>query len=126
MDGEGNAASANNDYVLVWEKTKGRDGVLPRGSAVKRLQKTNCDTTKNTQGWREPLGERKRMPRRETGLEFRQYHNAFARGPWMQLPPEPTIQRVRYDDAVSDDEATINMMRFVAMARLSSVLRQRG
>ncbi|GAP90680.1 putative arylesterase monoxygenase [Rosellinia necatrix] len=120
-----------NGYVVVWDKTKRKeDGeptittegalIVPRGSAAQRLQKTLRYDAEYA-AWREPLGEKARIPPCETVLEFRQYNNALARAAWGQLPPEPTIQRVRYNDVVSRDGATIGVTRFVTVAQLNPV-----
>ncbi|KAI0868037.1 Alpha/Beta hydrolase protein [Hypoxylon argillaceum] len=124
---EGNIISTSNGYVVVWDKTKRQDGdeptvttegalILPHGSAVKRLQKTLRYDAEYA-AWREPLGEKARMPPCETVLEFRQ--SAFARtAAQAQAAPEPSIQRVRYNDVVSPDGATINVVRFATAAQL--------
>ncbi|KAF2968200.1 hypothetical protein GQX73_g5392 [Xylaria multiplex] len=128
-DEEGNIAPTTNDSVVVWDKTKrGEENeplvttegalIMPHGSIVKRLQKT-LRYDGEYAAWWEPRGEKPRMPPCETVLEFRQYNNAFARAAWAKVPPEPTIQRVRYSDVVSHDGATISVMRFVTAAQLS-------
>ncbi|KAI0813526.1 Alpha/Beta hydrolase protein [Xylaria sp. FL0064] len=127
-DEEQSLASTTNDYVVVWDKTRHRDGneplvttegalILPSGSAIKRLQKT-LRYDEEYAAWRGPLGEKARMPPCETVLEFRQYNSAFARAAWVQLPPEPTIQRIGYNDVIAHDGATISMVRFVIAAQL--------
>ncbi|KAI0096297.1 Alpha/Beta hydrolase protein [Nemania sp. FL0031] len=128
-DGEGKIVSTSNGYVVVWDKTKRGDEyepmvttegalILPHGSTVKRLQKTLRYDAEYA-AWRELLGEKTRMPPCETVLEFRQYNTTFARAAWGQLPPEPSIQRVRYNDLVSHDGATISVLRFVTLAQLT-------
>ncbi|KAI3319015.1 Alpha/Beta hydrolase protein [Xylariaceae sp. AK1471] len=125
---EGKPAPTNG-YAVVWDKTKRRDEdepmvtaegalVLPHGSAVKRFQRT-LQYDAEYAAWREPLGERTRMPPCETVLEFRQYNNTFARAAWAQLPSEPTIQCLRYNDVVSHDGATISVTRFMTEQQLS-------
>ncbi|KAI0432468.1 Alpha/Beta hydrolase protein [Xylaria sp. FL1042] len=127
-EGERSVASTSNDYVVVWDKTRQRgeneplvttEGalILPHGSAVKRLQKT-LRYDEEYAAWREPLGEKARMPPCETVLEFRQYNSAFARAAWAKLPPEPTIQRVGYNDVIAHDGATVGITRFVTAAQL--------
>ncbi|RWA11699.1 hypothetical protein EKO27_g3400 [Xylaria grammica] len=128
-DEEGNSAPTAGDYVVVWDKTKrGEDDeplittegalIVPQRSAVKRLQKT-LRYDEEYAAWREPLGEKTRMPPCETVLEFRQYNNTFMRAARVQLPPETTIQRVRYNDVVSHDGAIVSVTRFVTTAQLS-------
>ncbi|TGJ84613.1 hypothetical protein E0Z10_g4145 [Xylaria hypoxylon] len=129
VDEEGNIAPKTNDYVVVWDKTKSRQEnepmitiegalILPHGTAVKRLQKT-LRYDEEYVAWWEPLGEKTRMPPCETVLEFRQYNNASTRAAWAQLPVEPTIQRVRYKDVITQDGDIISVTRFMTVAQLS-------
>ncbi|KAI1756156.1 Alpha/Beta hydrolase protein [Xylaria castorea] len=122
-------ASTTNGSAVVWDKAQRREEneptvttegalILPHGSAVKRLQKT-LKYDAEYAAWGKPLGGKTRMPPCETVLEFRQYNNAFAREAWTQLPPEPTIRRVRYNEVVSHDGTTISVTRFVTLAQLS-------
>ncbi|KAI0458890.1 Alpha/Beta hydrolase protein [Xylaria acuta] len=129
-DEGGNITSTTNGSVVVWDKTVTyreeneptitADGalILPHSSAVKRLQKTLRYDAEYA-AWRESLAGKTRMPPCETVLEFRTAAYAFARAAWAQLPPEPTIQRVRYNDVVSHDGSTIGVTRFVTVAQLS-------
>ncbi|KAI0862170.1 Alpha/Beta hydrolase protein [Xylaria cubensis] len=125
---EESIASTTNGSAVVWDMKEPRDKnepmvtiegalILPHGSIVKRLQKT-LQYDVEFAAWAKSVADKSRMPPCETVLEFRQYNNAFTHAAWAQLPPEPTIQRVRYDEVVSHDGITITVTRFVTLAQL--------
>ncbi|KAI1744851.1 Alpha/Beta hydrolase protein [Xylaria scruposa] len=126
---EESITSTANGSAVIWDRKEPRETdeptvtaegalILPHGSAVKRLQKT-LQYDMEYAAWAKSHAEKSRMPPCETVLEFRQYNNDFTHAAWAQLPPEPTIQRVRYSEVVSYDGITITVIRFVTLAQLS-------
>ncbi|KAI1399280.1 hypothetical protein F4819DRAFT_498102 [Hypoxylon fuscum] len=69
--------------------------------------------------WREPFGDKTRVPPCETPLAFRQFNDTFMRAVWAQLPPQPQIARARYR-CPSYDGVEIDIVRFATADQMKS------
>ncbi|KAI1413340.1 hypothetical protein F5Y13DRAFT_198611 [Hypoxylon sp. FL1857] len=69
--------------------------------------------------WREPFGDKVRMPAFETAHAIRQFNDTFMRAVWAQTPPQPTIIRTKHT-CVSYDGAQIDIVRFATAQQMAS------
>lgn len=67
--------------------------------------------------WREPIGDKTRMPPFKTPLDIRRFNDTFMRAVWAQTSPEPNIFRVKYA-CCSYDGAQIDIIRFVTAEQM--------
>ncbi|XXH02001.1 hypothetical protein Hte_008366 [Hypoxylon texense] len=67
--------------------------------------------------WREPLGDKTRVPSCDTPLAFRRFNDTFMRAVWARLPPQPSIVRTRHRCA-SYDGAEIDVVRFATAEQM--------
>lgn len=67
--------------------------------------------------WREPFGDKTRVPPCDTPLAFRRFNETFMRAVWARLPPQPSIVRTRHRCA-SYDGVEIDIVRFATAEQM--------
>ncbi|KAI0838396.1 hypothetical protein F5Y06DRAFT_268001 [Hypoxylon sp. FL0890] len=69
--------------------------------------------------WREPFGDKVRMPPFETPHAIRRFNDTFMRAVWARIPPQPSIIRTKYA-CTSYDGAQIEVVRFATAGQMAS------
>ncbi|KAI1139132.1 hypothetical protein F5Y05DRAFT_424815 [Hypoxylon sp. FL0543] len=69
--------------------------------------------------WREPFGDKVRMPPFETPHAIRRFNDTFMRAVWARIPPQPSITRTKHT-CTSYDGVKIYIARFAAAEHMRS------